>query len=234
MFSRKSGSQQTFRWRGQSRANPSLKPNSLLAGKMQGISSIRSSTARQREPKRSSNQCLTGQFPTPPNREFFAALQGIKSGDQGDFPVIRESALVHHFGICLADKCDRPDRPRTSPRRRRGRRQMLEAAEADLALEACFCPCERRARHSRKFGRRTRRREQTAFWASRWRRRSCRAPPDAPSSTEAAGPRVRTPLDMLMTLQGVYEKLLGTLPPSLRERHGGRASGNGRARSIGA
>jgi len=32
---------------------------------------------------------------------------------------------------------------------------------------------------------------------------------------------------MLMTLQGVYEKLLGTLPPSLRERHGGRASGMG-------
>jgi aspartyl-tRNA synthetase len=33
----------------------------------------------------------------------------------------------------------------------------------------------------------------TAFRASRWRRRSCRAPPDAPNSTEAAGPRVRTP-----------------------------------------
>ena len=162
---RKSGSQVTRCWRGQSRANPSLKPNSLLAGKMQGISSIRSSTARQREPKRSLNQCLMGQFHTPPNREFLAALQGIKSGDQGDFPVIRESALVHHFGICLADKCDRPDRPRTSPTRRRGRRQMLETAEADLALEACFCPCERRARHSRKFGRRARRREQTAFRA---------------------------------------------------------------------
>src|SRR6266478_1937433 len=25
------------------------------------------------------------QFPTHPNREFFAALQGIKSGDQGSF-----------------------------------------------------------------------------------------------------------------------------------------------------
>src|SRR6516164_8789911 len=37
----------TLRWRGQSRANPSLKPNSLLAGKIQGISSIRGSVARQ-------------------------------------------------------------------------------------------------------------------------------------------------------------------------------------------
>jgi len=35
------------------------------------------------------------------------------------------------------------------------------------------------------------------------------------------------PLDKLMTLQGVYEKWLGTLPPTLGERHGGRASGNG-------
>ena len=57
----------------------------LLAAKIQGISSIRGSAARQRRPKRPSNQCVTGQFPTHPNREFFAALQGIKSGDQGSF-----------------------------------------------------------------------------------------------------------------------------------------------------
>ena len=60
-------------------------PNSLLAGKIQGISSIRSSVARQRGPKRPSTQCLMSQFPTRPNREFFEALQGIKSGDQGNF-----------------------------------------------------------------------------------------------------------------------------------------------------
>jgi len=91
---------------------------------------------------------------------------------------------------------------------------MLEAAEADLALEAGFCPCERSARHSRKFGRQVRRREQTAFRASRWRRRSCRALPDAPAPPKL---RDRTPpLDMLMTLQGVYEKSLGTLSPSPR------------------
>ena len=34
---RKSGSHWTLCWRRQSRANPSLKPNSLLAGKIQGI-----------------------------------------------------------------------------------------------------------------------------------------------------------------------------------------------------
>ena len=60
-------------------------PNSLLAGNIQGISSIRASAARQGLPKTISNQYLTGQFPTHPNREFFAALQGIKSGDQGNF-----------------------------------------------------------------------------------------------------------------------------------------------------
>jgi hypothetical protein len=53
------------------------KPNSLLAGSLQGISSNRSSAARQRQQKKVSNQYLTGQFPTHPNREFFTALQGI-------------------------------------------------------------------------------------------------------------------------------------------------------------
>ena len=37
MARRKSGSHRTQHWRRQSRANSSLKPNSLLAGKIQGI-----------------------------------------------------------------------------------------------------------------------------------------------------------------------------------------------------
>jgi hypothetical protein len=60
-------------------------PNSLLAGKIQGISPIRGLVAPGRQRKRARNQFLTSQFPTHPNREFFAALQGIKSGDQGSF-----------------------------------------------------------------------------------------------------------------------------------------------------
>src|SRR6185369_17710944 len=75
-------------------------PNSLLAGKIQGISSIRSSVARQRGPKRPLTQCLTSQFPTHPNREFFEALQGIKSGDQGNFfphQGIRSRPLFWHL-----------------------------------------------------------------------------------------------------------------------------------------
>src|SRR5215831_12449395 len=107
--------------RGQSRANSSLRP------------SIRSSVARRRGPKRSSTQCLTSQFPTHPNREFFEALQGIKSGDRGMFSLIRESALVRFFGICFADKCDRPDRPRLCREGEEAAARMLEAAEADLA-----------------------------------------------------------------------------------------------------
>jgi hypothetical protein len=68
----------TRRWRRQSRANPSLKSaNSLLAGTLQGISSIRGSAARKWQQKRAINQSVMSQFPTHPNREFFAALQGI-------------------------------------------------------------------------------------------------------------------------------------------------------------
>jgi hypothetical protein len=70
------GSLLTPRWRRQSRANPSP-ANSLLAGNLQGISSIRGSAARKWQQKRAINQNVMSQFPTHPNREFFAALQGI-------------------------------------------------------------------------------------------------------------------------------------------------------------
>src|SRR6516162_980192 len=43
--------------------------NSLLAGNLQGISSNGGLAARQRQPKNTSNQSLTGQFPAPGNRE---------------------------------------------------------------------------------------------------------------------------------------------------------------------
>jgi hypothetical protein len=60
-------------------------PKFPLAGKIQGISSIPGSAAPQRQRKREPHQFLTGQFPTHPNREFFAALQGIQIGDQRNF-----------------------------------------------------------------------------------------------------------------------------------------------------
>src|SRR5690242_6665749 len=51
------------------------------------------------------NQSLMGQFPTHRNREFFAALQGIKSGDQGNFcpdqgkrPSARVLPVIGHEG----------------------------------------------------------------------------------------------------------------------------------------
>ena len=46
----------------------------------------------------------TGNF-LRPCRELNRAIREI-------FSLIRESALVHFFGICFDDKCDRPDRPR--------------------------------------------------------------------------------------------------------------------------
>jgi len=53
-----------------------------------------------------SKQCLTGQFPTHPNREFFAALQGIKSGDQGNFH--RDQGMPLSSDICPDDKSQAP------------------------------------------------------------------------------------------------------------------------------
>jgi hypothetical protein len=68
-------------------------PNSLLAGKIQGISPIRASSAPRRQRKMARNQFLTSQFPTHPSREFFCRLQGIKSGDQGKFRLDQGSPL---------------------------------------------------------------------------------------------------------------------------------------------
>src|ERR1700724_611378 len=75
----------TLCWRRESQENPSLDPNSLLAGKIQGISSIRRLSGTSTAEKRDLNQALTDKFPTHLNREIFWALQGIKSGDQGTF-----------------------------------------------------------------------------------------------------------------------------------------------------
>jgi hypothetical protein len=70
-----------------------LRPNT-------GISSMRGSAAHRRQQKRAPYQTFTGQFPTPVNREFFAALQGIISGDQGIFRPdqgIRLSTAIWHL-----------------------------------------------------------------------------------------------------------------------------------------
>ena len=97
-------------------------PNSLLAGKIQGISPIPGLRAPRRRQKSARNQFLTGQFPTHPNREFFAALQGIKSGDQGSFR--RDQGIPLSSAILAfahGDTSDRPDRfCKTLPGRRTG------------------------------------------------------------------------------------------------------------------
>jgi hypothetical protein len=60
--------------------------------------------------KRARNQFLTGQFPTHPNREFFATLQGIKLGDQGNFrPDQGIPALVRYLVPLPCRKSDRRD-----------------------------------------------------------------------------------------------------------------------------
>ena len=77
----------TRRWRRQSGANSSLKGrNSLLAGKIQGNSSILLSEIRISDRKRDEDQRLTDEFPTQPNREIISPEQGIKSAHQGSPP----------------------------------------------------------------------------------------------------------------------------------------------------
>jgi len=83
---------------------------------------------------------------------------------------------------------------------------MLEAAEADLALEAGFCPCERSARHSRKFwspssSTRTNGVSGFAMAASVLSRAARRT-----SSTQAAGPS-----------EGVGRRVRIRLAPTLRQ-----------------
>jgi hypothetical protein len=88
-----------------------------------GISSIWASVACYQRPKRESNQCLTGQFPTRPNREFFDALQGIKSSDQGTFhrdQGIPLSSAIWPFAWVTEDRCAyrRPGALPVNPARR--------------------------------------------------------------------------------------------------------------------
>jgi hypothetical protein len=146
---------------------------------------------------------------------IFEALQGIKSGDQGNFSPhrgTRSRPLFWHLPL---------------PRRRRGR------PPDDLALEAGFLSMRKAGQAFPEIGRQVRRREQTAFRASRWRRRFCRSPPGLPELPRSCG--TEPPLDMLMTLQGVYTRNRSVrCGRALGERHGGCASGNWRARSIGA
>jgi transposase InsO family protein len=58
-------------------------PNSLLAGKIRGILFVWASEGGETLQIWKQHQSITKKFPTRPSREFFAALQGIKSGDQG-------------------------------------------------------------------------------------------------------------------------------------------------------
>jgi hypothetical protein len=124
-------------------------PNSLLAVKIQGISPIRGLAAPGRQRKRARNQFLAGQFPTHPNREFFAALQGIKSGDQGSFrrdqgirfrPLFWHSPLVTNPIVATdLERCREGEKERC---------EMLEAIRSRSRARGRRCPCERRPRHA--------------------------------------------------------------------------------------
>jgi hypothetical protein len=77
-----------------------------------------------------------------------------------------ECRLSPLFGICFDDKCDRPDRPRLCREGEKGAPPDARSREADLALEAGFVHVKARQAFP-EIGRQVRRREQTAFRASR-------------------------------------------------------------------
>src|ERR1700732_4792320 len=127
--------------------------------------------------KKARNQFLTDEFPTHPNRGVFCDLQGIKSGDQGNFHPDQGIPLSPLFwGLLPCRQSDRPDRSRTVPRRRTGRRQMLEVAEADLEHGFVHPQACRKSLAERVDA------NDRAFRAPRWRRGSRRTRPSAPSS----------------------------------------------------
>jgi hypothetical protein len=80
--------------------------------------------------KRHEISLLRAQFPTHPNREFFAALQGIKSGDQGSFR--RDQGIPPSSTICApGDKSDHWRRGSCRTRVQRAhRRWAIEGSES--------------------------------------------------------------------------------------------------------
>jgi hypothetical protein len=84
------------RWPRHSPPTPTRPKTSPTSSHQKGhqLSALRANSLRIR----------TGNF-LRPCRELNRAIREI-------FSLIRESALVHFFGICFDDKCDRPDRPR--------------------------------------------------------------------------------------------------------------------------
>ena len=96
--------------------------------------------------------------------------------------------LVRYFGICRQIRSSRQI-SKIVEKANWDAAQMLEVTDADFELEAGVHVRPRHAgnRSSSSLTRRP------AFRASRWRHRSQRAPPVAPSSTLIGGPRVRIP-----------------------------------------
>jgi hypothetical protein len=83
-------------------ANPLAAPEALEDMRpILGWDARTASVARQRRPKRASNQSLTGQFPTRPNREFLPPYRELNRAIRELFTVIRECRFLPLFGLCL-------------------------------------------------------------------------------------------------------------------------------------
>ena len=115
-------------------------PNSLLAGKIQGISSIWGSIARQWQLKAPLNQYLTSQFPTHLNREFFGPYRELNRTIREIlkfleiFALIRESRSRRLFwGLCPAEN---PIVPTDLKRCREGERDAARCSKSPKPISS--------------------------------------------------------------------------------------------------
>jgi hypothetical protein len=93
-FPREAGSHVTLRWRRQSRANPSLKPNSLLCGKIQRIFTDRGLRRRSRLRFWLYCQIDRQQFPTSLTGNLFRLNSELNQAIRETFGLIRERAVA--------------------------------------------------------------------------------------------------------------------------------------------
>jgi hypothetical protein len=81
-------------------------PIPWLQGKIQGFLGDLAQRHRKRRQKPALDQCFTTEFPKPRNREVFGGLQGIRTGDQGNYQPYQGMGISEQFWMIIgALKC---------------------------------------------------------------------------------------------------------------------------------
>src|ERR1700738_160609 len=111
----------------------SERPNSLLAGSLQGISSIRGPTARQHQKKKGIKSGRYEPIPYASEQGIFCGLAGNLNRRSGKFPLRSGNpALVRYLGPTGPTNPILPRDLERLPGSKEGRRQMLAPPRAPL------------------------------------------------------------------------------------------------------